>query len=288
MSLNDLRTVVPEPVEVIPPNPPQKHYLHRIIAFLQKTQKYSAYGFLTFVGLHVSSVVVAPALGIHAGRCQEFFEMTRAVYLSPLFEYPIIFLASGVHLAAGVATRALRGMTPKKRIKRRESDILIHDARRDDIGLGGLGTIFGLGFKKSCISSHFPSFTPLQVSGYVMALALGYHVYKMRFAPAMIDGDSSLINLNFVTHYLRQSFYGIRGVVLNNTMLALLSWVSFYHMVSGLFKYRRQFSLRAKKIAYTVISLFTGLSFVAATRMRVWELDTGFIGRQFGKYLYVA
>lgn len=300
MSLQELTQVAPEPLDFIlpdeesseslaSPRPKLPGYLKRILLALGKAQKYSAYGFLAFFGLHLSSSIVAPAIGVPAEKCQEFFEMTRAVYLLPLFEYPIVFGCAGIHVASGFAVRVLRLLMSKQKVRRaRESQIIIQDDYRDDIGLGGLGTILGLGFKKSWISANFPSFTPLTFSGYVMALALGFHVYKMRLAPAAIDGDSSLINLNFVTHYLHQSFYGKVGALFNYSMLALLLWVSLYHMVSGLFKYRRQFSLRAKKIAYGVIGFFTGLSLISITRLRLWPLDLGFIGTQFAKYLYAA
>ncbi|KAM9928829.1 hypothetical protein OXX59_001589 [Metschnikowia pulcherrima] len=294
MSLSNLTQVLPQPLERAfsensssnEPSKKNRELIKKVLLALQKAQKYSAYGFLAFFGLHVSSVVVAPALGINAGKCQDFFEMTRAIYLSPLFEYPATYITAGVHVMSGFMARLVRSFSSPKKLSRAERDIVIKDQHRDDIGLGGIGTVLGLGYKKSWISAHFPALTPLTFSGYVMATALGYHLYRMKIGALLVDGDSALINLNFVTHYLHQSFYGKAGAVLNYFMLGLLSWVSFYHTISGLFKYRRQFSLRARKIAYTVIGLFSGLSFIAITRMKRWDLDTGFVGRQFAKYLF--
>ncbi|OBA20956.1 hypothetical protein METBIDRAFT_42119 [Metschnikowia bicuspidata var. bicuspidata NRRL YB-4993] len=297
MSLLDLTQVVPQPLERAftdpqphagEPSKKKRDLMRRVLLALQKAQKYSAYGFLAFFGLHVSSVVVAPALGFSAEKCQDLFEMTRAVYLSPLFEYSATYATAGVHVACGVSARVIRSVfAPPRKAPRAERDVVIKDQHRDDIGLGGLGSILGLGFKKSWVSSRFPSFTPLTFSGYVMAAALAYHLYKMKIGALLVDGDSALVNLNFVTHYLRQSFYGDAGKYFNYAMLGMLLWVSFYHTISGLFKYRRQTSLRARKIAYTVIGLFSGLSFLAVTRLRLWDLEAGFVGRQFARYLFV-
>ncbi|GEQ68687.1 hypothetical protein JCM33374_g2355 [Metschnikowia sp. JCM 33374] len=297
MSLSDLTPVVPQPIEQVfsdiknassEPSKKNRELIRKVLQALQKTQKYSAYAFLAFFGLHISSVVVAPALGVSAEKSQDFFEMSRAVYMNPLFEYPITYAAAGVHVACGVFARVVRSLfSPAKKLSRKERDIVIHDQHRDDIGLGGIGTILGLGYKKSWISSKMPALTPLTFSGYVMAGALAYHFYRMKYGAVVVDGDSALVTLNFVTHYLHQSFYGRLGALFNYAMLGLLSWVSFYHTISGLFKYRRQFSLRARKIAYTVIGVFSGLSFIAMTRFRSWDLETGFVGKQFAKYLFV-
>lgn len=293
MSLDDLKQVVPEPFELILPSddgprPRKKRTLklfHKAVKMLTQVQKYSAYGFLGFFGLHIASTVVVPGLGIHAEKCQDFFEMARNVYLGPIFEYLVIYGAGGIHLASGIGLRMLRMFSPKY-TRAQPKDIVITDDTRDDIGLGGIGTLLGLGYKRSWISSNFPAFTPLTFSGYVMAATLGFHWFKMRLAPMLVDGDSSLITLQYVTHYLHQSFWGRWGAAFNYFMLGLLLWVSFYHIVSGLFKYRRQVSARAKKIAYGVIGTFTALSVVAITRMSLWKLDTGFMGKQFAKYLY--
>lgn len=298
MSLQNLKRVVPQPLELCVPVGSPEHanvpkdkppFLKRVLSALYKVQKYSAYGFLGFFGLHISSTVVAPALGLRFSTCQDLFEMTRAVYLSPLFEYPLVLGTAAAHVLSGVAMRVLRGMVSKKILKpRAERDIIISDEYRDDIGLGGIGTMLGLGFKKSWISSHFPTLTPSTFSGYVMLLALGFHYYKMRLAPAWVDGDSSLVNLNYVTHYLHTSFYGTAGTLLNYMMLLLLLWVSFYHIVGGLFKYRRQFSIRSRKIAYSVIGLLTSFALIAVMRLKLCKLEPGFIGKQFTKYLMLS
>lgn len=294
ISQPDLTPVVPEPFELplldssnLSTHTPKKDVWRRILDKLAQIQKYSAYGFLGFFGLHISSTVFAPGLGINLDRCQDFFEMCRNVYLGPLFEYSAIYATAGIHVAAGIALRFLRGNNNTKR-PNSQSEVIITDGERDDIGLGGVGTLLGLGFKKSWISTNFPSLTPLTFSGYIMLGALGYHFFKMKLAPCFVDGDSSLVTLHYVTHYLRQSYYGTMGRAFNYGMLVLLLGLSFYHIVSGLFKYRRQFKPRAKKIAYGVIGTCTGLSLIAMARLSRWNLETGFMGKQFALYLQVS
>lgn len=276
----------PFPDESSPAPKKEGSLIRSIVSALVKVQKYSAYGFLAFFGLHISSTVIVPGLGINLAKSQEYFEMTRAIYLSPLFEYPIVHGCAIVHVSSGVLMRVLRliNSSQKKRVLP-ERDIIINDERREDIGLGGIGSIFGFGFKKSWISSTVPSLTPLTFSGYVMASTLSYHMWKMKWAPFFVDGDNSLVTLNYVTHYLSRYVNGTTWAAINLGMLGLLLWVSFYHIVSGLFRYRRQFSSRAKKIAYGVISVFTTFSLVSIARLQKLPLDVSFIGKQFNKYL---
>lgn len=290
MSVHELAAVEPQPIELpedtLKPIPRKKSVLAQVAAQLVKIQKFSAYGFLGFVGLHATTVVVLPGLGIGLQRNQEVFEMTRNIYLSPLFEWPFVVGTVLVHVTSGVCLRFITPYIRRTVRPRKENEIIIKDGRRDDIGLGGVGTILGLGFKKSWISSTFPSLTPLSFSGYIMAVSLGFHYYFMRYLPATVDGDLLLITLKYVTHYLRQSSLGRPGTLLNTMMLLTLLYASFYHMVTGMFKYRRQFSMRAKKIAYSVIGSLSLLSAVSIFRFRVGTLDTGFMGRQFAKYIY--
>lgn len=289
---NETRLQLVLPVPICEPFPEEKHnepkkwlaLIKSIISFLTKTQKYSAHAFLAFFGLHISTVVL-PGLGLSAASSQEYFEMTRNVYLAPLFEVPFVYGAAAVHVFSGVLERILRLITSSKKQVFSERTLIIKDVRRDDIGLGGLGSIFGFGFKKSWISSTVPALTPLTFSGYVLSIVLAYHTWKMKWAPTLVDGGSSLITMRYVTHYLSPSLNGRIVAVFNYSMLALLLWVSFYHIVSGLFKYRRQFSSRAKKMAYVVITVFTTLSFISIGRLSRWPVETGFMGAQFNKYL---
>lgn len=290
MSVDDLKQVIPEPLELPSDSDAastnkKSSLLTSIIRALTNIQKYSSYTFLGFFGLHIASTVVVPGLGIHADKCQDFFEMCRNVYLGPLVEYLAIYAAGGIHLASGICLRILRLVNARPRVK--PSEIVIRDDYRDDIGLGGLGAFVGLGYKQSWISSNFPSLTPLTFSGYVMAVSLGYHWLKMKWGPMVVDGDSSLVTLKYVTHYLHQSSFGTWGRHFNYAMLVLLLWVSFYHIISGLFKWRRQVRARAKRIAYVVIGIFTSLSMVAIMRMSLWKLDTGYLGKRFAQYLFV-
>lgn len=276
----------PFPEDTIPVSRKHRNILQSIISVLLKTQKYAAYGFLSFFGLHISSTVVTTGLGINATLSQNYFEMARAIYSRSFFEYIFVYGCGIVHVLSGVIVRMLRFVSfLQKKSVTTERDIIINDERTKDIDSEGLWSIFGYGFKKLWIFSTIPSLNPLTFSGYVMATALSYHLWKMKWAPTLVDGDTALINLKYVTHYLSRSVNGTALAALNLSMLALLLWVSFYHIFSGLFKYRRQFSSKAKKIAYGVISVFTTLSLLSIRRLMLWSVETGFIGAQFNKYL---
>lgn len=233
----------------------------------------------------MTSTVILPGLGIPTSTTHECFEMARNVYMGPVTEPLLVAAPAIVHVTCGILLRGIRMATaPAKRP--RERDIVIQDESRDDIGLGGLATIVGLGYKKSWISTNFPSLTPLSASGYVLAAAVGYHYFRMKWSPAAIDGDSSLITLAYVTHYLRDPNWLFLGKLFNGGMLLILLWGSFYHIVSGILRYRRLLSMRARKNAYGVIAVLTGLSVISLTRFARWDLHTGFIGRKFASYLF--
>lgn len=282
----ELREITPEPLNHIdePATPRKRPWLRKAASVLLQIQKYLAYGFLAFYGIHVTLTVVLPGLGVLPSVAQDFFEMGRNVYMGPM-EPLFVGIPAVLHLSSGILLRGIRMATQKPR-PQRETDIIIRDGNRDDIGLGGLGTVVGLGYKKLWISSRFPGLTPLAVSGYVLAAALAFHYWKMRWLPALVDGDSSLVTLAYVTHYLRGHVVGHVTSAFHAFMLLALLWGSFYHIVSGLFKYRRQLSLAAKKKAYAIIAVLTLLSAISVFRIRSWDLQTGFLAKAFARYLF--
>lgn len=298
----ELSEVVPQPIsledvlltELLLPEKSHDEHVHkpvltRILKMLVQTQKYLAYTLTCFLGLHLTLVIAVPGVGAPLSVAQEVFEMARNVYHGvPYFEELAILGAAGVHITAGIGIRWIRALLrPKKRPHKATHSAdgpMITDLTRDDIGLGGITSIIGLGYRRLWISKQFPTVSPLAFLGYVLVPLAAYHYLKFRLAPCWVDGDLSLVSLNYVTHYLRESLLGYAGQVLNTAALALLVWTGLYHTTSGLLRLTHKFSANWKRLGYFVINGGCVAALVAVYRIRGMGLDLGFMGRQFSAY----
>ena len=269
--------------------------LRRILTGLTRVQKYSAYIFGTFLGIHVTSVVVVPCLPsmiVPLTIKQEIFEMARAVYHSiPMFETAVILASSITHVIAGISIRAVRWRINRHRpITRQKSHDAPVNEKSDDVGLGGITSLIGLGYRKSIISKLVPGLTPLSFSGYCLFPLLGYHFYKFRYLPYSIDGDSSLINLEYISYYLNVSPQAW-GNLFNFVSIASLVWVTAYHVTSGWLKFNNKYSSKWKKFGYLVINVTSLLGIISIFKFKndFVNLDhVGFIGKSFTNYLASA
>ena len=291
--LSQLVAVAPEPLNANDlPDPtfnahsPHSHndpWLRKIIRVLVPIQKYSSMGFASFLGLHVTSVAIIPGLGAPLPESQQIFEMGRALYQwAPVEKF--IFISLGIHVVSGISLRIARTVLGTRR-KKRNSFEPIKSPEDDDIGLGGITSLLGLGYRRSWISTQFPGLSPLSFSGYVLMPLLAYHYYKFRLRPLQVDGDSSLVNLHYVAYVLKGSVWGHIGNWVNTLLLAGLVWVTMYHWVTGVMRYQRWFSARSRWWGYVVINSVRELGMVSITRLRMLKLDTDYVGRHFMAYV---
>jgi hypothetical protein len=294
--LSKLTAVQPLPVELEDtpetPNTNSTKTLRRILSGLFKVQKYSAYVFGAFLGIHVTSVVLVPSVSdyiIPLDIKQEIFEMSRSIYHSiPFVEKVMILGASVTHIISGIGIRITRNLINRHRVRKysRNSNSIV-DEKSDEIGLGGITAILGLGYRKSIISKLFPTLTPLSFSGYILIPLLAFHFLKFRYLPIQVDGDSNLINLDYISYYLNHSVkkFGNFG---NLLALFALVWTMSYHSVSGWLRFNSKYSWNWKRLGYLVISLMSLLSLISIFKFKhnYINLDkSGFIGKSFLKYL---
>lgn len=286
-----LTPVKPIPIEL--EELPEQNATKRIrksLNGLYKVQKYSAYTFGVFLGIHVTSVIIIPSISellIPSSVKQEIFEISRAVYHAiPFFEKIVILGASFTHIFSGIAIRYLRGRLNKYRTKNFQNNSVINE-KSDYIGLGGITALLGLGYRKSLILKIFPTLSPLSFSGYVLIPLICYHFLKFRYFPILVDGDSSLINLDYISYYLNHSKTNY-AKLFNLLALFSLVWTMSYHSVSGWLKFNGKYSWDWKRAGYMVITSISALSVVSVLQFKnnYINLDkAGFIGRSFLKYL---
>ncbi|KAI5967600.1 hypothetical protein KGF57_000328 [Candida theae] len=263
-----------------------------VIPVLHRIQKYSAYSFMAFVGVHVTSVVVVPIIPVDKELKQQVFSLAKAVYQDiPFFETIAILGASVIHIGAGFALRLVRGYkkhqlykklelkSQKHRMSNNNDSFNIRDDD-DDIGFGGLSSIFGLGYRKSFISKLL-GITPLQFSGYLLIPFVAYHYYKFRYVPMSIEGDSSLINLDYVSYVLNLKHPRFQAFALTS-----LVWVMSYHVTNGIMKLNSWYSKKSKRIGLTIVNLLGGCGMIAVYLFKREEIDSGdFLGKIFTKYI---
>ncbi|KAI5950317.1 hypothetical protein KGF54_005134 [Candida jiufengensis] len=302
-SIEELHKVQPSPIYVLEEDnqstdsnkKPKKSTSKWLIPVLYKIQKYSAYSFLSFIGIHLTSVIVVPILPIKPELKDEVFSITKAIYHDiPFYESLVIIGSSLTHVVSGIALRIVKNYkrgqgSHKHAIKNSENIIKINNSNLslrendDEIGLGGISSIFGLGYKKS-FTTKYSNLTPLQFSGYLAIPFLLYHFYKFRYIPLSIEGDSSLINLDYIKYVLN-----LKNPILNQICLSGLVWVVSYHVTNGILKLNSLYSKNWKRIGLVVLNTVGILGMIS-----VWLFkndksfvlqNNDFVSKAFKKYL---
>jgi len=141
--------------------------------------------------------------------------------------------------------------------------------------------LFGLGYRKS-FTVQF-GLTPLQFSGYVLIPFFIYHMYKFRYIPWINDGDSSLINLEYISYVLN-----LKHPMWNVFALGTLIYSMSYHGTNGLMKLKGKYSKTWKKIGLAVVNGVSLLGWISVYlfKCNVEVIDVnGFLGKSFTKYL---
>lgn len=254
---------------------------------LSRAQKYSAYGFSVFLGIHACLVIIAPALPLDSGSfASQTFSLARAVYLDiPGFEPIMIYGSLAIHLASGILGRFWRAYRGYSKPRTPRADVVIRDGSRLDVGLGGVLSVFGLGYRTASITRWVPGLLPLAFSGYVLIPLIAAHMRKFKFLPMMIDGDLSNVALEYVAYSVNQC--SELKVAANYVLLYALVLVTSYHVVSGWLRYGRKFSLQWKRTAYAMIATAGVLAWSSLRNISKYfgeEAASGFLATTYSRY----
>ncbi|EDK46894.1 conserved hypothetical protein [Lodderomyces elongisporus NRRL YB-4239] len=272
-----------------------------VIPSLYRIQKYSAYSLVSFVGIHLTSVVIIPILPIPRDVKDQVFSLAKAVYQDiPGYELLLIYGAGVCHILLGIILRVVkvirRNRIEEKRRKAGSHVSKVHminsanlgngtiDIRDndEDIGLGGISNLFGLGYRRSITLTMF-GLSPLQFTGWFSIPLVLFHLYKFRYVPWLVEGDSSLVNLEYIPYVVN-----LKHPVFNQIALCLLVWSVSYHMMSGIMKYRGWFSKYWKRVGLTVINVLGWSGCLAVWLYKRQEIDVNnldFVGKAFHKYV---
>lgn len=174
-----------------------------ILRVLLGVQKYSSYAFTGFLGLHLVSVVVTPALAsVDAGNSALLF--ARTLYQAPGLETVLVTGALVLHVGAGAALRAYKLARSKN-------------------------------LYAAYLTPQLSQPSRLALAGYAATPLLLAHYYMSRALPAAVLGDSSLISLDFISHSLAShpgpaifSVLSLLGLTLYHAVYGWRRWLRIY------------------------------------------------------------
>ncbi|OTA58938.1 DUF1691-domain-containing protein [Hypoxylon sp. EC38] len=158
------------------------------IYYLSRIQRYSSYTFSFFAGLHIANTSVFPLIYQSVPYSEPFLLMARELYQTPITEPLFVCLPVVAHVTSGIAIRLLRRRQNIKRYGGATPGVwALHHSNSSSSG------------RKHSIK-FWPPLNWISVSGYAFVGLLASHVGINRLLPLVVDGDSSNIGLQFVSH----------------------------------------------------------------------------------------
>ncbi|OTA99585.1 hypothetical protein M426DRAFT_76256 [Hypoxylon sp. CI-4A] len=160
------------------------------IYYLLRIQRYSSYTFSFFAGLHFANTAVFPLIYQSVPYSEPFLLMARELYQTPLTEPLLVALPAVAHVASGIVIRLLRRRQNLRRYGGATPGVwALHHANSSSSSSSHKNTI-----------KFWPPFSWISASGYMFVGLLASHVGINRILPLVVDGDSSNIGLQFVSH----------------------------------------------------------------------------------------
>ncbi|KAH7139478.1 hypothetical protein B0J11DRAFT_422820 [Dendryphion nanum] len=232
--------------------------------YLLRVQKYSSYAFTIFASFHIANTSIIPLLTRSVPESSRYLLLTRPYYQSSLTEPLLVGIPLIAHVSSGIALRFYR----RSQALRRYGAETHQDKRK----------------------IPWPALSGISALGYGLIPLAGFHVWTTRLLPLYMHGDSSLINLSYISHgFASHPFVSFSG-------FTVLAGVGAWHFVWGaakwlgltpnqvaysdssrdLIKKRRWYSINALSAFVAGIWLAGGLAVVG----RDGKTD-GWIGREF-------
>ncbi|CAO2648124.1 Nn.00g090460.m01.CDS01 [Neocucurbitaria sp. VM-36] len=239
--------------------------------WLARIQKYSSYTFTAFTALHLANTSLLPLATRSVLDSNRYLLLTRPFYQSTLTEPLLVGIPLVAHVTSGIALRLYR--------------------RRQALHRYGAET------KGDRRTIPWPALSGTSALGYALVPLAGFHVWTTRILPLYAHGDSSLINLSYISHgFASHRFVSFAG-------FSALVGVGVWHFVWGAAKWmnlapsqvkasesqkhlvrkRRWYVINGVSAAIATVWLAGGLGVVG----RDGKVE-GWIGREFDElYKYI-
>ncbi|CAG8445765.1 14595_t:CDS:1 [Ambispora leptoticha] len=210
--------------------------LPKAYSHLTITQAGSAIVFSTFLVTHLSATALANFGGIELAN--RTMLLGRVYYQNHLLEPIVVFGALGLHIASGVAKRVIRLYWKYRRLDKREltGDVhetverIVTDEKNEEgqVVRQKITTKTTKTITTSFITKASAFLLPFHsLVGYLLIPAVINHVGIHRILPKRYFGDSSLINMTYVTLALR------RWPKSSYLAYATLVGLAVYHVAGG-------------------------------------------------------
>ena len=139
-----------------------------------RIQKYSSYTFTFFAALHITNTSLIPLATRSVTESNRYLLLTRPYYQSALAEPLLVALPLLAHATSGIVLRLYRRSQALKR--------------------------YGAETRTDKRTIPWPALSGTSLLGYALVPFAGFHVWTTRILPLYAHGDSSLINLSYISH----------------------------------------------------------------------------------------
>lgn len=141
---------------------------------MTRIQKYSSYTFTAFAAIHVANSSLIPLATRSVLESNRYLLLTRPYYQSQYAEPLVIGVPLVAHIASGIALRLYRRRQALKK--------------------------YGAETRSDKRSIPWPALSGTSALGYTLVPLAAFHVWTTRLLPLYQHGDSSLINLSYISH----------------------------------------------------------------------------------------
>jgi hypothetical protein len=175
------------------------------ISLVLRIQKYSSYTFTAFAALHIANVSIIPLATRSVIESNRYLLLTRPYYQSALTEPLLVGLPLVAHVTSGIALRLWRRRQALQR--------------------------YGAETRTDKRTIPWPVLSGTSALGYALVPLASFHVWTTRILPLYAHGDSSLINLNYISHgFALHPFVSFTG-------FTVMVGVGVWHFVWGASKW---------------------------------------------------
>lgn len=242
--------------------------------WLLRIQKYSSYAFTLFTAFHITNVSIIPLSTRSVTESNRYLLLTRPYYQSTLTEPLLVGIPLVAHVTSGIALRLYRRRQALQR--------------------------YGAETRTDKRTIPWPQLSGISALGYALVPLASFHVWTTRILPLYAHGDSSLINLSYISHGFAlhpvvsfTGFSALVGVGVWHFVWGAAKWMGFTpnqvkqsEEERGLIKKRRWYVLNGLSAGITALWLAGGLGIVGRD-----GLMPGWVGKEYDelyKYLPVV
>ncbi|KAF2111763.1 hypothetical protein BDV96DRAFT_498750 [Lophiotrema nucula] len=237
---------------------------HGAAWYLTRVQRYSSYAFTVFASFHIANTSIIPLFTRSVSESNRYLLLTRPYYQSALTEPLLVGIPLIAHVTSGIALRFYRRRQALKR--------------------------YGAETHRDRKTIKWPPVSGTSALGYLLLPLAAFHSWTTRGLPIYLHGDSSVINLSYISHGFAlhpfvsfAGFTALVGVGVWHTTWGWARWLGLApHQVTDtdakrhLIKKRRWYGINAVSALVAGLWLAGGLGVVGRGGATV-----GWIGREF-------